>query len=357
MAAGRHRFMLVAGLVLLAIAAAFAAVTRADRAHPPTAGMDHAWLSLVVSTRNAPLTDLLKVLSLIGGPDGATVMVVAACIMLAVIRRWRTALYIALAEASGSASSQLVKHIVMRQRPPHPLVSADFGSFPSGHVITALAVGMALTVAFARPGRRRYPLAGAAAATAVMMFCRTYLAAHWLGDTLESLPIAMGLGLILWWTFDAALTGERGKPLRREQRRGRGEPERRGRGRGVAGGPERRAAELRSGQRPIAPLALSPSVASGVARVARKVTAHPYDDGDGPQAKMTVSRSSCSVVSGRPQHLGHQRAGQHGPALDGLPAGACPFGAVDHQRGEQAGPGRAALGARPTPGTGRPSSR
>jgi membrane-associated phospholipid phosphatase len=209
----RRRSVLVAGLALLAAAAAFAGFMREDSANPPVTGMDHAWLFAVAKTRSTPLTELFKVLSLIGGPDGATIMVAVICAALLVIRRWRTALYIALAEASGSACSQLVKHAVLRHRPPHPLVSADLGSFPSGHVITAVGVGIALTVAFTRPGHRRYPLAGVAAGAALMMFCRTYLAAHWLSDTLESLPIAVGLALVLWWIFGPLLARDRGRPV------------------------------------------------------------------------------------------------------------------------------------------------
>lgn len=206
---------LAAGLVLLAVAAAFAGFMREDSASVPVAAMDHGWLWLMARTRSSPLTGLLKVLSLIGGPDGATVIVAVSCAVLLVVRRWRTALYIALAEACGSACSQLVKHVVMRHRPPHPLVSADLGSFPSGHVITTVGVGLALTLAFARPGHRRYPLAAVAAAGALMMFCRTYLAAHWLSDTMESLPIASGLALVLWWIFGPWLADDRGQPLRR----------------------------------------------------------------------------------------------------------------------------------------------
>jgi membrane-associated phospholipid phosphatase len=203
--------MLVAGILLLSCAAAFAGVMRAELAHPPVAGLDHAWLSLVAGTRTVALTDLFKALSVIGGPVGATIIVAVLCALLLVVGRWRTALYIALAEGSGSACSQLVKHVVLRHRPPHPLVTADLGSFPSGHVITTLGVGLALTVAFTRPGHRRYPLAAVAAATALMMFGRTYLAAHWLSDTLESLLIGAGLGLILWWIFGPLLDHDRGR--------------------------------------------------------------------------------------------------------------------------------------------------
>jgi membrane-associated phospholipid phosphatase len=215
----RNWFLLAAGFCLLVLAAVFAGITRADLPRPPATGLDQAWLRLVTQTRNGSLTELFKVLSLIGGPVGGTVIVAVLCLALLAIGRWRSAIYLAIAEASGSACSQLVKHIVLRHRPPHPLVAADLGSFPSGHVITTLAVGLALTFAFARPGRRRYALSAVALATAVMMFGRTYLAAHWLSDTVESVLIAGGLGLVLWWIFEPLLARERGRPFRKLWRR------------------------------------------------------------------------------------------------------------------------------------------
>ncbi len=87
-------------------------------------------------------------------------------------------------------------------------MTADIGSFPSGHVITTLAVGLALTAVLTRPGHRARALAAVAAATIVMMWCRTYLAAHWLTDTFESLAVAGGIALVLWWAFTPVLARE-----------------------------------------------------------------------------------------------------------------------------------------------------
>ncbi|HET7012525.1 MAG TPA: phosphatase PAP2 family protein [Streptosporangiaceae bacterium] len=211
----RRPGLLVAGCCLLLLATAAAGLVRAELPHPPLEGLDHAWLSVVARTRSTGLTEAFKVLSVIGGPVGGTIIVAVGCVVLLALRRWITALYIALAEASGSACSQIIKHVVMRYRPPHPLVTADIGSFPSGHVITTLGVGLALTFAFTRPGRRRYALAAVAGATALMMYCRTYLAAHWLTDTFESVLVAVGLGLILWWIFEPLLARDRaGFPAR-----------------------------------------------------------------------------------------------------------------------------------------------
>jgi membrane-associated phospholipid phosphatase len=209
----RPAIALVAGVMLLAIAAAFAALMRRDRGSPPVSGMDHAWLSLVSGTRSPPVTDAFRVLSLVGGPWGATVIVAILCAGLLIVGRWRTAIYLALAEALGSTCSDTIKRIVLRHRPPHPLVTADLGSFPSGHVITTLGVGIALTLALVPPGRRRRALTVVAAAALLMMYCRTYLAAHWLSDTFESLPVAGGLALVLWWVFEPWLARDRTRPL------------------------------------------------------------------------------------------------------------------------------------------------
>lgn len=205
----RDPVLLAAGLVLLAAAAGFAAVMAADPGRPATAGLDHWWLAQVRSWQAPPLTRTGEVLSYIGGPWGGTVVVAVTAALFLWRRRVWTAVFLALAAACGSGASQLIKHLVVRPRPPDPLVRADFGSFPSGHVITTVAVGLALVVALGRPGRRRVPLACAATAALVMMCCRTYLRAHWLTDTFEGVAVASGIVLVLWWRFAPALARER----------------------------------------------------------------------------------------------------------------------------------------------------
>jgi membrane-associated phospholipid phosphatase len=212
--ARRRPVALGAGVLLLAIAAAFALVLPADLAHPPVMGMDLGWLALMRSARSTPVTGVFKILSLIGGPDGATIIVSVVCAGLLVIARWRTAVYLALAEPLGSTCSDLTKHLVLRHRPPHPPVAADIGSFPSGHVITTVGVGVALAIIFARPGHRRWALAAVPVAGLLMMFCRTYLAAHWLSDTFESVPIATGAALTLWWVSGPLIERDRDRPVR-----------------------------------------------------------------------------------------------------------------------------------------------
>lgn len=201
----RPLVMLAVGAVLLALAAAFAAVIAADPARPPVAGLDRWWLSVVTGWRATPLTWAGEVLSYLAGPWGGTVVVAVVVVLLLWRKSAWPAVFLALAEGCGSGASQLIKHLVGRPRPPHPLVRADVGSFPSGHVITTVVVGLALVAVLSRPGRRGLPLAGVAAAAVLMMCCRTYLRAHWLTDTFESVLVASGIAFVLWWLFTPVL--------------------------------------------------------------------------------------------------------------------------------------------------------
>lgn len=208
----RRPVLLVTGITLLAVALAAAVFVRQELPSLPFAGMDRDWLAAVSTLRDAALTAAFKVISLIGGPLGATILIAVLAVFLLLARRWRTALFLALVQACGSTCSTLIKHLVLRPRPAHPLVSADIGSFPSGHVITTLGVGIALAVALTRPGSgRRLALAAVAAATALMMLVRTYLGAHWLSDTFEGLLVGAGVAFLLWWVFAPWLASDRAR--------------------------------------------------------------------------------------------------------------------------------------------------
>jgi membrane-associated phospholipid phosphatase len=199
-----HPPFALAGTALLVLAGAFAALVAAHPG-PMTMTADRTWLAVLQRTRDPFLTEAAKVLSLIGGPTGGTVIVVIVAAFLWFARRQRVgAVFLAATLAVTSSASQLIKHLVLRPRPPDGLVHADIGSFPSGHVITTLAVGTALALVLSRPGHRRVPLAVAAAAALVMIWCRTYLGEHWLSDTLESVLVAGGI-MLLGWAFAGRL--------------------------------------------------------------------------------------------------------------------------------------------------------
>lgn len=193
-------FPAAAGIVLLALTAAFAAVTN-DHPGPFAVTADRAWLSVLVHSRDGFLTGTAKTISFAAAPAGWYVVAGVIALFLFFARKRRVgAIFIGAAVLLTSGASQLIKHLVLRPRPPHPLVPADLGSFPSGHVITTLAAGLALALVLARPGHRRVPFILVAVATLIMIWTRTYLGEHWLSDTVESVLVAAGM-VVTGWAF------------------------------------------------------------------------------------------------------------------------------------------------------------
>ncbi|MCF3963576.1 phosphatase PAP2 family protein [Streptomyces fuscigenes] len=112
----------------------------------------------------------------------------AAAIVLWIRHERRLAVWVAGTTVVGAALQQVLKAAVDRARPhwAHPVDSARFAAFPSGHAMTAaLACGLLLWVL-----RRRgttgaswgAALAVAAVSVAGVGFTRLWLGVHWLSD-------------------------------------------------------------------------------------------------------------------------------------------------------------------------------
>jgi membrane-associated phospholipid phosphatase len=224
-----HPVLAVCGVTLLALAGAFAAYV-SSHPGPLAVTADRAWLSLLQHARVPVLTSIVKVVTKVLGPAGGTVVVAIVAVYLWFARHRRIgAVFLAAALAVTSGASVLIKHLVMRPRPPGQLVPADIGSFPSGNVITTLAVGTALVLVLARPRHRGLPLACVVIATLVSAWCRTYLGEHWLSDTLESVLVAAG-AVLTGWAFagryvDAEAARGKDLPGRRDKKDKGGAPD------------------------------------------------------------------------------------------------------------------------------------
>jgi undecaprenyl-diphosphatase len=92
---------------------------------------------------------------------------------------------------------QLIKNTVDRPRPEVILVTADFGSFPSGH--TANAATLATVVGFLI--WRTWAWVVGACYVLMMMLSRNYLGAHWLTDTVGGLVLGVAVAVICWAPF------------------------------------------------------------------------------------------------------------------------------------------------------------
>jgi len=133
-------------------------------------------------------------------------LVVAALLLLH--RRPWGALYWVLASAVSAGVVQVLKNVLGRSRPDDILVSADFGSFPSGHTANAATIAVVLGVLL----RRTWVWVLGALYVVAMLLSRTYLGAHWLTDTIGGTLVGVGVSVVLLAPFAHRVLRERGAP-------------------------------------------------------------------------------------------------------------------------------------------------
>jgi undecaprenyl-diphosphatase len=121
---------------------------------------------------------------------------------------WRAALYFLCAEIASAVVVLVIKNLIGRPRPTDILVTADVGSFPSGHSANAALIATTLGIIF----WRTWVWIVGAAYTVLMMLSRTYLGAHWISDTVGGMLVGVGLAVIIWAPFAYVLYRERHKP-------------------------------------------------------------------------------------------------------------------------------------------------
>lgn len=220
----RHRGLLWAGVVMLAIVLLQAAAVAAAPNAPWTQGIDDAWRRMIgVGPDSGAYTWFLPMLfQELGQLPGLMLMFLVVPIVLVVLGRWRTALFaLALQLAGPGLMSQGLKNIVNRPRPAAdaaaglygPLFTVDHGSFPSGHNVSAAVLAVLLVALFAHTGRtaRIVTIVVGALLIVGMIWQRTLVNAHWFTDCLSGMLVGLGVGLVLWWAFEPWLRADRGR--------------------------------------------------------------------------------------------------------------------------------------------------
>jgi membrane-associated phospholipid phosphatase len=170
---------------------------------------DDAWLRLMASVREVPLTAIARGFSILGLVYVTLPVRIAIAGFLALRRRWWHLAAFAVAVVTSEVLIGVLKGIYDRARPPGSLVTTTAASFPSGHAVAASATTVAAVIALVPPGRRRAWWGAAAVTFSVLMgLSRAYLAAHWLSDAVAgvllgtscALTAAFVLGLFQrWW--------------------------------------------------------------------------------------------------------------------------------------------------------------
>lgn len=194
------------GMAVLLVAALGAIIAYRDNNLPFS--FDLAFLGELVEHRSPFWTVPALVMNNIGaGLIGVFIVPIAIALVFLLFRMKWAALYFLIATIVSAGLVQLLKQIYDRPRPEDILVTADPGSFPSGH--TANAATMAVVLALVL--RRVWIWAAGAVYTVIMLLSRTYLGAHWLSDTIGGLVLGSAVAVIVWAPLAHRLLIEREK--------------------------------------------------------------------------------------------------------------------------------------------------
>lgn len=187
------------------------------RAEDPAVPIGPPWLRL----------SALDVTAL-GGMTVLTLVTLAVCGFLALVRRFRSLLLVLGSTVGGALLNTFLKHFFARPRPsvvPH-LAEVGSASFPSGHAmlsaIVYLTLGALLAQLSERRGLKAYVLGVAVLLTFLVGLTRVYLGVHYLTDVLGGWMAGLA-----WAVFTALLARaakRRSPALREEVRQGANAP-------------------------------------------------------------------------------------------------------------------------------------
>jgi membrane-associated phospholipid phosphatase len=209
----RRRALLWWGIGMLVAATLLGAMIVFGYTEPP--GFDSWWNETISTYRADWMLSFALILNDIGGGWVAIILVpLLMIIALLIARRWRAAVFAAVAFLASAGAVQLLKQIFGRARPEDMIVLSDYGSFPSGHTANAATIAVVLWLVFPRVWTAILGLVW----VVLMAISRTLLSVHWATDTLGGALVGAGVVLVLGsvmlpWVQSASRRAEAPAPI------------------------------------------------------------------------------------------------------------------------------------------------
>ena len=193
----RRMVILIVGIVAM-VAFVILRMVVALGGHDPLP-VDVWWHELMLTT----LTDVGILIAWIPAIVGGTIGMIVIGILIVAAFLWRKrpwdAAHVAIAMVIVVAIGAPMSYIVARTRPEDSLAEDTATSFPSGHTAVAVTVAITLALIF----RRWYVWVLGAGWVVYMMWCRTYLQAHWLSDVIAGLLEGIAVACLVWCAIEA----------------------------------------------------------------------------------------------------------------------------------------------------------
>jgi len=188
------RIRLLLGIsVPIVLAVPAAGLLLSASATPPM--IDLWWRSVIVASRNEPLTRIAHVLDE-WGAGGLGFGVVPATIVgvFVLTGRVKAVPGFLIAGVVSLALVQTLKPILDRARPDDMLTISDVGSFPSGHVTNVATLFVFAALVYRKP----VITVLAVGYVVLMAWSRSYLSAHWLSDTIAGALWGAALAAVVY---------------------------------------------------------------------------------------------------------------------------------------------------------------
>ena len=218
--APQERRLALALLVAAAAAVAFARVTEDYLTNDPLARWDVSFARWLSEHRSPAGLDVFRAVTDVGSPAVSVIVAAFACILLFRRRQFADAALLPVALAGAEVLNLALKVSFHRERPEFSFIHLDTYSYPSGHVMVAVAAyGAFAYLLWGRVGSRPRRLSMAAATLAIVVLVsvsRLYLGVHYLSDVLGGfaagvswLAVAIALRMLYGERFAVGFAGSR----------------------------------------------------------------------------------------------------------------------------------------------------